>query len=171
MYPTRLVYRPLGGVHEVASRLHDFLLNSINQFFWVPIPFPHSLLPPDYSLCQNLKCYGWSENKVGLWSSYRSQILTSLTMRKLSGQGDLSWHWAVFPLGKFYTDKVKLFLFSSMTLFLDFCSNEVLKPLYGLLHAHKGILVMGDCQKSVFLLEGGELKPLFHCLANIIFLS
>ena len=31
-YPTRLVYKPLGGFHEVASRLHDFLLNSIHQF-------------------------------------------------------------------------------------------------------------------------------------------
>ena len=59
-YPTRLVYKPLGGFHEVASRLHDFLLNSIHQFLFVPIPFPHSLLPPDYSLCQNPKCYGWS---------------------------------------------------------------------------------------------------------------
>ena len=73
-------------------------------------------------------------------------------MGEITGQGDLSWHWAVLPLGRGYTGKVKLFfLFSSMSLFLDFFSNEVLEPLYGLLNAHKGILIMDGCQKSVFL--------------------
>lgn len=115
------------------DRVHDDV-NRIVAICWVGNSLCSKSSPffPDPRLSQLLSLLissvFWARQKKkvvllgGILHSRRCQVFT-FPMGEVTGQVGLYHHWAMLPWGRGKIGKVKLFLLSSIYLFLDFCSK------------------------------------------------